>query len=366
MSTFDILVRVTAGLAAGVTASGCGSVECGANTIEKDNVCVAEAADPGTQCGPGTVYNATSGRCENGTFADGGGLCGPNTTLVIDDAGVRFCVGTGGSTDCSQPLPCPAPTGSNNLTLCGRVYNLDDSTPFDDGKPEDGEPYKTIELRVYDPISFVGNPSTAMPLTTAAADSCGRFVITEVSRPTDGFIAVATEDVTDGSNTDQYVQTGIAAPAAGGQTLSGLRAWVFKRSTDQAWSSAAGLSGGTTFGSVGVYIPIFLSGPAVAPLPAGPTAGVTIAPVDTTGNRNPKPMQDYYFTDSAPLSRKTASATPSSTGANGTGLYVNSGLNTFSGVGGAPPSTCWAKDLAAAPVGGAYVQERTAAAEFCQ
>jgi len=352
-------------LAGGAVAgsAGCSDVSCGPNTIQQDNVCVGQSTTPGADCGPGTVYNAVSGRCENSLFADGGGLCGPNTTLLTNDAGIRVCVGTGGGGgDCSQPLPCPTPS-AGNLTLCGRLYNIEDTSPFDDGNPNDGEPWKTIELRVYDPIAFVNDPSTP-PLTTKTPDSCGRFVIPDVPRPGDGFIAVASDDLNDGSNTDAYVQTGIASPATAGQVLDGMRAWVFKRSVDQSWSTAAGLTGGMTFGKMGVYIPIFLSGSAAGIFPAGPTAGVTIASVSNVGIRTPMASNDYYFDDSDPMQRKTVGAR-ASTGPNGSGLYINTGLDTFSGVGGSPNGTCWAKDLAAAPMPGAYVQERTASADFC-
>jgi hypothetical protein len=351
--------------------ASCSSLECGENTIERDGRCVAEVAQPGGECGPGTVYNPTSMRCESSLFNDGGGICGANTTVLIDDAGVRTCVGTGGGGgDCSQPLPCTAPTGANNLSLCGRVYELEDSKPLDDGRTDTGEPWKTIELRVYDPIAFIGNPSSP-PIVKALPDSCGRFAIIDVPRPNDGFIAVATDDIVDAGGGpvfgDNLVQTGIAAPAAGGETLGGLRAWVFRRTTDDKWSTSAGLASGTSFGKMGVYIPIFISGAAAAPFPAGPTAGVTIAQIidSGTGARRTDAAKDYYFDDTDPLVRRTASASRPATGANGTGLFVNTGLLTFSGQGGAPAGTCWAKDLAAAPVGGAYVQERTATAGFC-
>jgi hypothetical protein len=355
------------------TLAGCNAVECGANTIEQNGKCVPAMApaNPAAECGPGTVYSTTTGRCEAEIFANGGGACGPNTSVVVSDAGVRTCVGTGGGgNDCSVPLPCPAPSGSGNVSLCGRVYDLEDTKPLDDGNPDNGEPWKTVELRVYDPIAFVANPAGARPIVKALPDSCGRFAILEVERPSNGFIAVATEDVTgaDGMPTlgDNLVQTGIAAPATAGVPITGMRAFIFKRTLDQTWSTAAGLTGGNTFGKMGVYIPIFVSGTAAPPFLAGPTSGVTIAQVDpATGTRTPHPMNDYYFDDTDPLTRRMVSSSRAMTGANGTGLYVMSGLSQFSGTGGNPNGLCWAKDLAAAPVGGAYVQERIAAAEYC-
>jgi hypothetical protein len=352
-------------VAAGL-AGGCKTVECGANTIEQDGTCVAQATDSSAECGPGTTFNKESGRCENSLFLDGGGLCGPNTTVVVDDHGVRTCVGTGGGGgDCTQPLPCPSPSGSN-VSLCGRIYNLEDSKPLDDGNAADGEPYKAIEIRVYDPIAFVSSQNPTV-LVRSKPDSCGRFAVVDAPRPATGFIAIATDDDS-GASADDFVLTGIAAPVSGGQALSPLRAWVFKRTTDAAWSQAANLPSGMTFGSMGVYVPIFLSGmTAVSPFPATPTSGVQVAIVDSlSGMRTVHADQDFYFSDSDPLSRKVVAPMQNSTGANGTGLYINQpSLGSFSGIGNAGAGDCWRTDLAAAPKGAAYVQERNPGTQFC-
>jgi len=360
-------IRVAAWVAALVVAAGgCKTVECGANTIQQDDMCIAQATGPSAECGPGTVYSQETNRCENALFADGGGLCGPNTTLVIDDHGIRTCVGTGsGATDCSQALPCPSPSGSN-VSLCGRIYNLEDSKPLDDGNAADGEPYKGVEIRIYDPISFVSSTNPQV-LARSHPDSCGRFAVVDAPRPATGFIALATDDDSTGT-ADDYILTGIASPASGGQALSPLRAWVFKRTTDATWSQSAGLASGTSFGKMGVYIPIFLSGTAgVAPFPLTPTSGVQVAIVEsTTGMRTVHADQDFYFSDTDPLSRKTVAPAQSSTGANGTALYINQpSLGSFSGLGNAGAGNCWRTDLAAAPVGAAYVQERNPGAQFC-
>ena len=67
----SVLFTVAAALLAG---AGCTTVECGDGTIEEDGVCIA-GVEPGTQCGPGTTYSSTTGRCE------GNLTCGPNTEL---------------------------------------------------------------------------------------------------------------------------------------------------------------------------------------------------------------------------------------------------------------------------------------------
>src|SRR5262249_27343803 len=78
----DWRVAVAVAAVAAGASGGCKTVECGTGTVEQDDVCIAPGQDPSVDCGPGTVYNKDTARCENSLFADGGGLCGPNTTLV--------------------------------------------------------------------------------------------------------------------------------------------------------------------------------------------------------------------------------------------------------------------------------------------
>ena len=371
MSTSEIRRLALALLAAGLCASaGCSKLECGEGTVELDDKCIS-SVDPGAQCAPGTTFNMSTGRCESDLFNQGGGLCGENTTQIVDDAGVRVCQGTGSGTgNCSSPLPCPAPTTANSVSLCGRVFDLEDSTPLDDGNAENGEPHKTIELRVLDPLAFIANPNATI-LAKATPDACGRFAIPNAPRPPAGFIAVTTEDITNEQGQpaigDNLVIAGVAFAVESGEVLPTIRAFIFKRSTDAAWSTAAGLASGTTFGSLGVYVPIFLAPTSVvAPFPSSPTADVMVTLNNASGIRTVKPENDFYFDDTMPLIRRTVSSTRAQTGANGSALYINQpGLGNFSGIGNAPVGTCWAVNPAAAPKGGAFVQERSAESRFC-
>ncbi len=359
-----------AGLAA--LAAGCNRVECGEGTIEMDGVCIASVT-PGAECAPGTTYNSVTGRCESDLFDQGGGLCGPNTTQIVDDAGVRICQGTGsGGGDCTTPLPCPASTMPNTVSLCGRIFDLEDSSPLDDGVAGNGEPHKTVEVRVIDPLAFINNPNPELLAPATVPDACGRFAIVNARRPPAGFIAVATEDVTDPGTGqpqigDNLVIAGVADAVEAGQVLPTLRAWIFRRSTDAMWSTAAGLPSGQTFGSMGVYVPIFLSTDArLEPFPAVPTPDVMVAILDPSGTRTVDAARDYYFDDSEPLVRRAASGTRAQTGTNGTALFIMApGLGNFSGLGNTPDGVCWAINPAAAPPGGAFVQERTAESRFC-
>ena len=359
-------------LAAVIALGSCGQLECGAGTIEQDGECVASAIQPNRECGPGTTFDAESGRCVSDIIENGGGICGPNTTIQVNDAGVPVCVGTGGGGSCTDPLPCPAPTVANAVSFCGRIFDLESSQPLDDGVQANGEPYKTVEVRAIDPFAFVSNPSPEI-LARGTPDSCGRYVLSNIPKPGTPFLALATEDLTEGGNPvfgDNLVITGIAETVSAGEVIAGQRAWILRRTTDQAWSNAAGFGTGQTFGQRGVYLPIFISGDdAVAPFAQTPTRDVKVALIDMgTGMRAVRPANDFYFDDAVSTDRKMLN--PSSremTGVNGSALYINqSGITEFSGLGGLPGGVCWARNPAAAPpFGGVFVQERTASGTFC-
>jgi hypothetical protein len=343
----------------------CHDIECGSGTIQRGDQCVADSTQPGDECGPGTTLDRSSGRCVDNLFLDGGGVCGQNTVQVVDDAGNRTCVGTG-ATDCASALPCAAPTDPNKVSVCGRIFDLEDSTPIDNGG---GVTAATVELRLYDPIAFLQNPATAQLLVTPPPhpDACGRFALRDVTVPGDGFVSIATEDA--GMVRDLYAPGAIALQAVAGHTYDGLRAWLFRRTTDQMWSTSAGVS--PSFGTQGVWIPMYLAGSSLPPFDATPTRGVTIALKNpSTGLRQTDATRDFYFTDTNPLVRRSAgnSTSPTSTGANGTGLFINLPYppSTGSGTGAEPSGLCWAFDLTASPPGGAFVQEKPAGTVNCQ
>jgi hypothetical protein len=358
-------------LAIAAALTSCQTLECGENTIELDGKCVAMAGTPGAECGPGTTFDPTSGRCTSDLFSAGGGICGEGTTVVVNDQGVPQCVGTGVGGGCDTPLPCPPPTDGNAVSMCGRIYDLQDSRPLDDGNPDNGEPHRTVELRVLNPFEFIQSPTPTI-LARAVPDSCGRYAIVNAPRPAVGFIALAVDDLTDEAGQpvfgDNIVITGIADAVAAGDVLPAQRAWILRRETDALWSTSAGLPEGQTFGQLGVYVPIFLTTgvPPVAPFPGAPTPDVMVAVVEGA-NRVVKPEQDFYFDDSDPLARTIVGPGRTATGPNGTGLFImQAGIPNFSGVGNTPPDACWAVNPAATPPGAVFVQERTAEVRFCQ
>src|SRR5258705_2119074 len=112
--------------------AACGSTPCGEGTIERDGVCEpADTTPDPTTCGDGTALGP-SGKCESIVF------CDPDTTMeVVDpDTGAVTCVGTGGGGDCTSELSGCATAAPNTMTMCGRIYDIEDDAQIGMGSAD--------------------------------------------------------------------------------------------------------------------------------------------------------------------------------------------------------------------------------------
>jgi hypothetical protein len=331
-------------LAALPSLSGCTQVECGDGTIEVDGVCqIGDGFDPDNPiCGPGT--HLESGECVPNI--DPPAVCGPNTNPEVQPDGTILCVGTGGG-GCGS-ISCGSPAGSN-MSLCGQLYDVETGAiirqvdppptgqPCDEANPTADGPC-ALSVEFYDPLAFAANPAGTSPLNadTKLINDCGHFIGVNVTRPFNGFAAVAIEDCTDMDCGDDVRLTGIAFPVEAGEVRRDLRAFAIRRTTDEIWTSSAGdpFAGGASFVDKGVYGPVFNH------------EGVPVEGVVITAGGATRPADDYYFSDTDPTLRTTVDTDLSSTGPNGMGLMVNSSLGNHSGVGGEPDGCEWQSELA--------------------
>jgi hypothetical protein len=340
----SILLFAALGAAAFGTQAACKAVVCGSGTVEQNGECTAEGTAPGGTCGSGTVYDKSSGKCVPQQFiCDGGpcGICGANTQLTFDDAGVAYCEGTGG-TGCSRNCKTPPP---GKFEVCGFLYDVGT------GAPIVGADATGINVLGYDALGFANNPGGTPPLDSHPADECGWYEFT-VTPPFTGFVASATDDPMGGSDT--YALTGVATPATAGQRIT-LNTYVTTHTQDMAWTTSANLSGGT-FSEQGVFLPIYLDGakPDVAPpLDGTPVSGVKIVENGVTNAAN-----DYYFGDAMAGTRTTINPTLDATGTDGSGLYINGSLTMYSGQGGETSGCMWSPVLAATIPGVIFISEK--------
>ncbi|MCA9677811.1 MAG: hypothetical protein KC464_22500 [Myxococcales bacterium] len=254
-------------------------------------------------------------------------------------------------TDCAVELPCPA-ADTNKVSVCGRLYDVETDQVIDvagamgeacTAAATDGP--CALRVRFYDALDFVSNPEVATPLepTSLRIDACGRFVAVGVPRPQLGFLGVVVDDG-EGAP-DDHRPAVESRSVASGEPLARFRAYAYRRATDLAWSTQAGLiaADGQSFADRGAILGIFLDGT------AAPVSGVTI-----TTDGAVEPQDTWAFSD-GDRARHTVDPALDATGANGSTLLVNSNLVEHSGTGAEPSGCEWPALLAMAAPGVLFV-----------
>ena len=213
--------------------------------------------------------------------------------------------GDGGMLACDQTPACPPPS-AGEVTVCGSIVDLADSSIIE------GD---SVTVRVFDLLELTTNPTNPDPLVAVAPDECGRFEAGEISSFFPGLIVITTDD-DDQLGGEYRRRVASLVDADPGQVV--LRnAYALRSDTDSQWATAAGLASGS-FADQGTLLPIFIdvTKPPVAPFQGAPVSGVAIDQGGLGGG------EDYYFTDSNPLTRTTPSEAAPTTGPNGTGLWT--------------------------------------------
>jgi len=344
----------------GLANLGCEAVNCGDGTIEQNGSCVPADDNPGSaQCGPGTVLGA-GGKCEPELVV----VCDEGTTTeqVDPDTGVVTCVGTGGVTDCSQSIACPAPS-PGKITICGQIYDTETglaiAEPGASGAPCAGvtaEGPCSLKVQFFDALEFAMGPTSAVPKEPAGGlvvDTCGRFRGADLPEASFGFMGVAVDDAT--GQPDDHKLTGVALANGDALPARGFHVYATRKETDDAWTTTSGI-GGQTFSARGVLALIFLHNGASDVLRP-------IANVQIRKGANPITNNDYYFTDATPTTRSTVdtAAGRSTTGPNGTGLVTGfPSPDNYTGAGGEPAGCQWPQNLAGAIPGVVFVQHKDA------
>ena len=333
------LVAIPALIAAAALAgSGCKEIECGPGTVERDGVCEEATGTPDpTRCGAGTQLNG--GECESTT------VCDPDTTVVMTDpvSGVDTCVGIGGSSGCDQPLTNCATAAGGTMTVCGRIYDVENDTPI--GSTTDSSPCPAggeasgacaLVIRAFDALAFAQNPGGATPLTAAETylDHCGRFRLRDIEPAAAPFIGLGVLNHPAQGGTNKL--TGIAFPTAPNSADPDVVAYTTRAATDMLWTMGTGES--TSLAEQGVYVNIYRDHPINAdPLSGEPAMGVQILRGGAAIAND-----DFYFTDSSPnLRTMVAPTSQTTTGANGTGLVLRQpSLAPYTGTMGPLPGGC--------------------------
>lgn len=335
--------------------AACGTTECGEGTIERDGTCEpADTTPDPTTCGDGTALGP-SGKCESIVF------CDPDTTMeVVDpDTGAVTCVGTGGGGDCTSELSGCATAAPNTMTMCGRLYDVEDDAQVGAGAtdtsqcPATGEATGPCALTIepYDALAFAADPTGTPPLnaTEKYLDHCGRFRLKNIAPAGAPFIGLGVDDHPMHDNGQKL--TGVAFPTQAATAKTGIVAYTTSSATDAMWGSSSGQ--GASLAALGVYVNIYRAdGTPTNPFAGAPAQGVTILKGGST-----IPNDDYYFSNTG-TDRTTVDAALNSTGANGTGLVLRQPvLSSYTGMPNPPGASCsWYASNGAAIAGVVFVQ----------
>lgn len=254
--------------------------------------------------------------------------------------------------DCIDDLLC-AEQPPGKACIAGRLRDFETSGPVRDSPLDDAlctavtaSGPCSLSISVTDFVAFAQNPSGTVPLALDehVVDRCGRFRLSGFQVPGFGLVVVTIDD--DGAAPDEHVLSGVLLAVGDGDRLDLRRGYAVRHDTDLGWTAGAGDPfGAQSFSVRGVFAPVFLRG-------ATPVQGVAI-----TANGSVQAGDDYYFSDSDPLVRTTIDPSASSTGVDGAGLLVDSGLMNHSGMGGEPPGCEWPSVLASTVPGVVLVHD---------
>lgn len=322
-------------IALGGVQGSCTTTECGEGTIDQGGKCVSGVATDNATCGAGTTLK--NGKCAPDFPPT---VCDPDTTQPVTDpeTGVTTCMGTGGG---GCMLACGTPS-SGKMSLCGQFLDLETNAPIQDAthdgtacdptKPTQSGPCSMV-IKAYDAIAFAGDPSTApeLPRDEVVINNCGYFRIKNINPSGASFIGIGLADATGVPATHRL--SGVAVPVIPTKAVSNIPAYAMTIATDTKWSAAAGLGGGESLATRGVYVGIFLHGQV-------PVAGVKVVRGGTVN-----PSQHFYFSDTNPAQRSmlVMNSTQDVTGPNGTAVTIGANtLTTYTGSGAEPggSSTC--------------------------
>lgn len=256
--------------------------------------------------------------------------------------------------NCMMDLPCPSPD-DGRATICGRLWDIETDQTIMGSNPSGGSCGFTqdgpcsMSVRFFDALDFAQDPMNAQPLQAESVivDDCGRFRGRNIMRATFGFIGVVVDDAT--GTADRHAPTAVVTSNAIASPERSMRAYLTRRTTDQAWTAASGLGGGPTFSERGALLNVFT-------YHGVPRAGVQIR----RNGSNVPAAESFGFADPG-VTRSMLDPQQDTTGPNGSVLVINSPTPiAHDAVGGEPPGCIWPSQLGASTPGVILMQRKEA------
>jgi len=352
-----------AGLAALLaSAPACKAGECGEGTIEEGGVCVpaTSGTTPGECCGEGTHYDPTLQACVSDyppTVCDEG-----SPTPVVHEDGVLECCGCALFTLCQIICPDARP---GTVSVCGSLRDMETGERVeregcmsaDTCDPDDPESHGScaLELRFYDALDLAQNGAGATSLgwDTIEYNACGAYAVRAVPMPASGFLALVVDD----SSAHEPAQDDFTAVAAvfavtAEARVEGQIAHALRRTTDQAWTAAAGDPfGGDTFSEHGAQLARFIRD------------GVPVQGVAVTDDVGAPLGSAYYFAGADAEAFAAIDPAQGATGVNGAALLAPDAAVTAEAAGGLPAECAWPGQVVEPVAGVLLVEDRVAEVE---
>jgi len=314
-----------------MAAQGCDGVECGEGTVERGGDCVIDQTLIDTcKCGTGAHFDAEEEQCLPDHAP---AVCNTETTVEeIIDGDVTLCNG-----DCGGGCPsaCPPPA-AGHVTVCGELIDVETGARITSDGGGTGADCDEIpiaertgpcllEVAIHAGLEW---PAPAS-IGDVEVDDCGFYVAANVPAPGLGLVMLSLDDAEGTSSAETWVATATAAAVSSGERLVAQKAYAVRRSTDSAWTTAAGSPfGGLTFSEKGVLAFRFFR------------ADISIEEVTIT--RSPEGVvedSDFYFSDTGRQTWATIDPAQDDTGVNGVGFIVDTPLADHRGQGGLPECT---------------------------
>jgi hypothetical protein len=201
-------------------------------------------------------------------------------------------------------------------------------------------------VHAYDADAFAVDPQGAVELPTSdiTVDECGHYRVANIDPQGAPEIAISIAPL---PAVVGYRTAAITIPFASDQAVSSVSLYSMRKTTDELWTAAAGLSGQSLVDR-GVLVGIFLHGQT-------PVAGVQVVRGGVTN-----PTSHFYFSDATATLRRTIAPAQPSSGANGAVVTTGQGgQTTYTGTGAETADCTWPTVMGSEPPGVALVESIT-------
>lgn len=265
------------------------------------------------------------------------------------DAGPEVTADARDESLCAIPLACP-PASPGRASLCGRIFDVETGAPVGSAEPSQVCTSTAqggaclFQMTPYSALDFAQDQGIPPQVyESLEIDTCGRYRLVDVVVPSLGYLGLLVDDASGAADVTR--PTGVALQVISREVREDFGAYAVRVTTDQTWTSTAGLSG-DTFAERGAIFARFTHAGAPAPDVRITEAGAVVS------------AEDFYFDDADPAISSSVAPGQDRTGPNGAALKILSGLSEHSGTGGEVDGCRWQAELATVVRGVVFVIHR--------